>query len=36
MRLEGTHDTAVAVVGAHHMVGIGRILETNGWRTRRR
>eukprot|EP00903_Cladosiphon_okamuranus_P013454 g12530.t1 len=32
--LKGNQDT-VAIVGARHTVGIGSILESNGWKTRR-
>lgn len=32
----GRNQHTVAIVGAHHMVGIGRILATNGWKTLRK
>ncbi|CAM9863730.1 unnamed protein product [Ectocarpus sp. 12 AP-2014] len=35
LKLEEGHGT-VAVVGAHHTIGIGGILKANGWKTRRR
>lgn len=36
LMLLGRHQHTVAVIGAHHMVGIGGILVTNGWKTLRK